>query len=139
MVPIMVILFAVFFTAILVRRDKPTGLAAQRDLTMKVGVQIICGDCSGDEARPVRTCLDIYSRCDQCGGSSYVLASAIAINSSHLQVEPALLVAPIPGRILPFQHPTAKRFSTTAAAPGAEECEIVPDERDEEQRILAAI
>jgi len=45
---------------------------------LRLGVQIICGDCCGDSDRPVKTYLDQFGRCGQCGGRSYVLASAYA-------------------------------------------------------------
>jgi hypothetical protein len=45
---------------------------------LKLGVQIICGDCCGDSDRPVKTYLDQFGRCGQCGGHSYVLASVYA-------------------------------------------------------------
>ena len=38
-------------------------------------IQIICGDCSGNEGQPRRTFVDRMGRCEECGGSSYVLAS----------------------------------------------------------------
>ena len=40
-----------------------------------VGIQIICGNCAGDEARPRRTYLSEFDTCVQCGGDSFVLAS----------------------------------------------------------------
>ena len=45
---------------------------------LRLGVQIICGDCCGDADRPVKTYIDQFGRCVQCGGSSYVLASMYA-------------------------------------------------------------
>jgi hypothetical protein len=42
-----------------------------------VGIQIICGNCAGDEARPRRTYLSEFETCVQCGGDSFVLASNI--------------------------------------------------------------
>jgi hypothetical protein len=54
-------------------------LSGRRREQLMVVVQIICGDCSGDAARPVRTCLDSSGRrCAQCGGTSYALASGLA-------------------------------------------------------------
>jgi len=47
-----------------------------------IGVQIICGDCSGDDHRPLKTYLGRDGLCGQCGGRSYILASA---RFSHAQ------------------------------------------------------
>jgi len=40
-----------------------------------LGVQIICGDCSGDEVAPIKTYMDHHGACETCGGGSYMLAS----------------------------------------------------------------
>jgi hypothetical protein len=40
-----------------------------------IGVQIICGDCSGDGVQPIKTHMDRHGRCETCGGKSYMLAS----------------------------------------------------------------
>ncbi len=48
----------------------------EESLTMKV--QIICGDCAGVERLPKKTFLTRKGECEQCGGHSFVLASAIA-------------------------------------------------------------
>jgi hypothetical protein len=39
-------------------------------------VQIICGDCAGEDEAPVKTYLNAQDKCAHCGGNSYVLASA---------------------------------------------------------------
>ena len=41
------------------------------------GVQIICGNCSGESEIPIRTNLDAHGNCTQCGGKSYVLAATL--------------------------------------------------------------
>lgn len=38
------------------------------------GSQIVCGDCSGDQARPLVTEQTEDGRCNVCGGRSYVVA-----------------------------------------------------------------
>lgn len=72
---------------------------------LMVGVQIICGDCSGDEESPVRTYVDNYGNCTQCGGHSYQLAASVALNSAALRA--ARLVqansAAAGSRVLPFE------------------------------------
>lgn len=45
---------------------------------LRLGIQIICGDCCGDSDRPLKTYLDQLGRCVQCGGRAYVLASIYA-------------------------------------------------------------
>jgi hypothetical protein len=42
---------------------------------LTVGIQIICGDCSGNDYFPRKTFLDRNGACAQCGGRSYILAS----------------------------------------------------------------
>lgn len=50
-------------------------LIEPRPTIQTIGVQIICGDCSGNEDRPVKTYLSRDGLCAQCGGRSYILAS----------------------------------------------------------------
>ena len=67
-------------TAYLLSRCAPDQSALSRPHSemLRLGVQIICGDCCGDSDRPVKTYLDQFGRCGQCGGRSYVLASVYA-------------------------------------------------------------
>jgi hypothetical protein len=51
-------------------------LAEPRNLIKLVGVQIICGDCAGEDEVPAKTFLNAQDKCARCGGNSYVLASA---------------------------------------------------------------
>src|ERR1051325_10023418 len=44
-----------------------------------LGVQIICGNCSGEGEMPIRTYLDAHGNCSHCGGASYVLASTLGV------------------------------------------------------------
>ena len=62
----------------------------RRAFTRNLPIQIVCGDCMGDEISPRRTFLGIYERCSHCGGSSYILASALAINMRVHHAEQAL-------------------------------------------------
>jgi hypothetical protein len=48
-----------------------------------MGVQIVCGNCSGDNLLAQRTYLDYYGNCEQCGGQSYILAAALAAHALH--------------------------------------------------------
>lgn len=51
-------------------------LSEPRNLIKLVGVQIICGDCAGEDEAPIKTYLNAQDKCAHCGGNSYVLASA---------------------------------------------------------------
>jgi hypothetical protein len=74
-----------------------------------VGVQIICGDCSGDGELPLKTYLDRHGNCSQCGGHSYELAANRAIYAQQLrkvrlaEQHDAELN---PGRVIPFESPS---------------------------------
>jgi hypothetical protein len=87
------------------RKTDNARVEEQHGALLMVGVQIICGDCSGEGDSPVRTYMDRYGNCAQCGGHSYLLASSLALNSSALRA--ARLVqaysAATNGRVLPFE------------------------------------
>jgi hypothetical protein len=93
-------------TFLLTRRlDKsaPFQLAEPRPSMLMVGIQIICGDCSGEQETPRRTFLGRNGRCEQCSGNSYVLASRL--------VAPATIArTPWFGnrRVLPFDTPAIR-------------------------------
>ena len=71
-------------------------LTESRATMQTIGVQIICGDCSGDDDRPLKTYLGRDGLCGQCGGRSFILASA---RFSHAQ---QVMMA----RLLEHQSPT---------------------------------
>jgi len=54
-----------------------------RSLPVTRPIEIICGDCAGEERRPDRTVLALRDRygacCHQCGGRSFVLASNVRL------------------------------------------------------------
>ncbi len=92
---------------LIARRTDPVRLDEARGSLLMVGVQIICGNCSGDGESPNRTYLDRYGNCAECGGHSYLLASSLALNSAPLRT--ARLVqghAASNGRVLPFEART---------------------------------
>lgn len=93
---------------LIARRTDPVRLDEARGSLLMVGVQIICGNCSGDGESPNRTYLDRYGNCAECGGHSYLLASSLALNSAPLRA--ARLVqghsAASNGRVLPFEART---------------------------------
>jgi|SRR5512143_1059675 hypothetical protein len=77
---------------------------------LEMGVQIICGDCSGDEKHPIKTYMNRYGSCSQCGGTSYLLASATAAyglvsRASRLR---EAQIASSNGRVIPFEVPGSR-------------------------------
>lgn len=77
---------------------------------LEMGVQIICGDCSGDENHPIKTYMNRYGSCSQCGGSSYLLASAAAANGVMLRAARVreAQIASSHGRVIPFEVPGSR-------------------------------
>ena len=81
-----------------------------RPALLTIGVQIICGDCSGEDEHPIKTYMNRQGSCGQCGGKSYLLASAVAINSllaRATRVRDAQ-IASSHGRVLPFEMPGSR-------------------------------
>lgn len=77
---------------------------------LTIGVQIICGDCSGEDQRPIKTYMNRYGSCSQCGGTSYLLASAVAANgllSRAARLKEAR-IASSHGRVIPFEVPGSR-------------------------------
>ena len=62
-------------------------LIEPRTEPLTVGIQIICGDCSGEGERPKKTYLDRHGNCTQCGGHSYMLASSRIVYAQQLILE----------------------------------------------------
>ena len=92
------------------RTTDPAQLRQSRAELLRVGVQIICGNCSGDDDHPVKTYMDRSGSCAQCGGNSYLLASAVAANSVVLRQARLLerQIASSHGRVIPFEVPAAR-------------------------------
>ena len=65
-------------------QGRPARLSQSRPSPPVMGVQIICGNCSGGEERPVKTYLDRFGNCAQCGGSSFMLASNRTVYAEQL-------------------------------------------------------
>jgi len=81
-----VFIVIIILTAFLILRQREA-LQIRRQqgrqaFTRSLPVQIVCGDCMGDEMSPRRTFLGMSERCSRCGGNSYILASALATNMS---------------------------------------------------------
>jgi hypothetical protein len=96
-------------------------LDRSRHALLAIGVQIICGDCSGDDSRPTRTFMTRDGSCSQCGGTSYLLASTVYANNmfsgaAHLR---EVQLASSNGRVIPFEIPGSRtsRSEKIAVAP----------------------
>jgi hypothetical protein len=92
------------------RIGDPAQLTEPRHSMLTVGVQIICGNCSGYEERPIKTYLDRSGNCSQCGGTSYLLASSVGVNIALLRADrlrDAQIVSS-QGRVIPFETPASR-------------------------------
>ena len=89
------------------RANDPEQLDQPRPDLLTIGVQIICGDCAGEESQPVKTYMNRYGSCSQCGGTSYLLASIVAANGLAYRVAQLResQIAASNGRVLPFEVP----------------------------------
>ena len=65
---------------------KERSLSEPRAGHLMIGVQIICGDCSGDAESPLKTYLDRKGNCAQCGGRSFMLASNRIVYGHQLMI-----------------------------------------------------
>ena len=85
-------------------------LEERRPGLLTVGVQIICGDCCGENELPIKTYLNRYGNCSECGGNSYLLASAVAMNNLFARSVRMreTQVASSNGRVLPFEAPASR-------------------------------
>jgi len=92
------------------RATESSQLEQPRPALLAMGVQIICGDCSGEVGPPIKTYMNRYGSCSQCGGTSYLLASAVAATS--LVTRAARLreaqFATSQGRVIPFEAPGSR-------------------------------
>lgn len=81
-----------------------------RPALLTIGVQIICGDCSGEDEHPIKTYMNRYGSCSQCGGKSYLLGSAVAINKLLARATRLreAQIASSHGRVLPFEMPGSR-------------------------------
>lgn len=81
-----------------------------RPALLTIGVQIVCGDCSGEDEHPIKTYMNRYGSCSQCGGKSYLLGSAVAINSLLARATRLreAQIASSHGRVLPFEMPGSR-------------------------------
>ena len=92
------------------RTSDPAQLTQKRPPLLMIGVQIICGNCSGEGERPIKTYLNQHGNCAKCGGSSYLLASAVGANSAMYraaQLRDSHLTS-MHGRVIPFEMPGSR-------------------------------
>ena len=86
------------------RSEDPAQLRVPRRPIPTMGVQIVCGNCSGDNPIARRTFLDYRGNCEVCGGHSYILAAVLAVNA--LQQRALRAMEPVTvnggGRVIPF-------------------------------------
>lgn len=107
----LVCLMAIALTGLLVlnSRTDPDQLDQPRTSIPQLGIQIICGDCSGDDESPRRTYLNRVANCSVCGGHSYVLASSVY--ASRMRYLPAYDGIPSGNRVLRFTADRANRVA----------------------------
>jgi hypothetical protein len=79
-----ILMFAVVYTLSRGGAQHQWHLSESRVGIVTVGVQIICGDCSGNTDLPLKTYLDRHGQCAQCGGRSYMLASSRTMYAHRL-------------------------------------------------------
>lgn len=117
MIIVLTLTSAVLLTACILTyrkyREATMQLFEPRGLVKTVGVQIICGDCSGESDIPVRTFLSDHGNCLKCGGYSYVLASTLAANTMLHQFEKRLFEngtrVPVGGSVISLEQHLANR------------------------------
>jgi hypothetical protein len=71
------ILGTIITTVALFKRKDVSLLTQPRATLPTMNIQIICGNCAGEDERPKRTFLDRFGNCEQCNGHSYILASTM--------------------------------------------------------------
>jgi hypothetical protein len=78
--------FALLATYFLTKNygNESSRLIEPRSEPVTTAIQIICGDCSGEENLPRKTYLDRFGNCSQCGGHSYILAANRFIYTQQL-------------------------------------------------------
>ncbi|HWP43345.1 MAG TPA: hypothetical protein VNO14_08935 [Blastocatellia bacterium] len=91
------------------RRIDPAQLSEPRTSFLSLGVQIICGNCSGEGEIPQKTYLDRYGNCEQCGGHSYVLAANRGVYVQQMiQARAQESESQAARRVLPFEVPLSR-------------------------------
>src|SRR5262245_40313252 len=74
------VIAALLLASYLLSRDrKPVAVKCFVAKPMMLVQTIICGDCAGDDWRPVVTELSPRGQCAACGGRAWVLRSQVAV------------------------------------------------------------
>jgi hypothetical protein len=114
----LIITVAAFVYYTLKARTYNPRLIERHNFVTTMAVQIICGDCSGDDGSPRKTYLDPRGQCNQCGGSSYILASNRAHYAQSLMTAQAVASLDRPARVLRYVSRDKSEWETTASALG---------------------
>ena len=88
-------------------KTDPAQLSEPRPSIPTMGVQIICGDCSGEGLTAYKTFLNQSGNCERCGGHSYILASSLALYALQMRAErmEKSQSESSAGRVIPFEVP----------------------------------
>ena len=92
-------------------KTDPAQLTEPRAALPMIGIQIVCGNCAGEDDRPKRTYLDRFGDCSQCGGHSYILASTLYAQSYKPLRACDVESMPSAGRVLPFNTQRPQRIA----------------------------
>lgn len=117
----MIAAFVLTYSFLKDRQHSCAQLHEPRTTLATVGIQIVCGDCSGESESPAKTYLSRSGNCDRCGGSSFILASDLALYALQARMayrQPSKRL-PDRGRVLPFESPAYRvnRTSKPVAVP----------------------
>jgi hypothetical protein len=66
------------------RTPEPDEIVQPRREPLRMGVQILCGNCAGIGLKPIKTYLDQHGHCYKCGSNSYILVSTLINNRSSI-------------------------------------------------------
>lgn len=107
------VIIALVIVSVVLRshRTDESQLTEPRVSVPMFGIQIVCGNCAGDELRPRRTYLDRLGNCSQCGGQSYLLASTVyGLNQGKQDLDGMDRVV-VNAKVLPFDSARANKIA----------------------------
>lgn len=105
---LMLVATAALYYATRRHKERSEQLAEPRHVFARIGVQIICGDCSGESDPPIKTHMDRSGHCELCGGVSFILASNRGAHPRRLRLPIEPFEAKSPSRVYAFE-PRASR------------------------------
>jgi hypothetical protein len=113
--PITLIIIILVWAYLRLRGGDSRQLIEPRPAPPTRGIQIICGNCSGEEGTPRKTYMDRFGNCAQCGGRSFMLASDRGLYLRRLLAErmPENGGRLNEARVLPFGRPSGGRTMHT--------------------------